>query len=585
MRGCAEDRYEQDLPSKFRTDGHLHHQLGKDGARLGEDTKGRKELCQLKEDYHRRREEMRTLAFEYDMGGATIDPDMRLAPVPPGNRDHIHDRGIFGFDAGDHGNNNERGAEGEEGRVDDDGFGMNDDNNNLNDQLIPDVPDMLPAIFGLPMHGEMDEEEMMQRNIERKESEAAEIIRLAVERYRREGVSEEEFEVILVPPHYDDYISLTLRRICFAVFFVIGAFTCLMLQTIPLMDSVKDPDPVFDKLLHELLHVRSFGQHVKDCGGLKRDEAEGELDCASGVLHIPPTTILNTLNKTKDFTPIQQEAYMAYRNGVNISWSHPCVMKDLPPSNCAWKQEYKEEIDETCDAQSPLSCFRGVHDGIINDEEVDGVLKLSALLVKQGGDHMEIHNDVEPLIVSVPSVTEKLQSILRSDYALPPIRPVAFRISVSLPADSPGAAMHHSTHQTELLKQAVNKTAFLKWEKHFEERYQWSGISLPPLIKSPPFRDPCILMADLEANSTFAFHSSVFLSGGAGENFSGGVSLYADSHLSNSDPRNKIHRGVSIDGSRGRVVVSSGGHDNLRCKFPTRTGIRAVLQVWWDCDV
>jgi len=577
MRGRGNGRYEQDLPSEFTTDGHQKVGSGEDSSG------GLTEFNQLKEDYHRRREEMRTLASEFEMGGATIDREMRLVPVPRGNRER--ERGIFDFDDDDQDLHRGGIMEGRGGGLDEEGFRMDGDDP-LNDDLIPDVPDMLPAIFGLPMHGEMDEEEMMQRNIERKESEAAEIIKLAVERYRREGVAEEEFEVILVPPHYDDYISLTLRRICFAVFFVIGAFTCLMLQTIPLMDTEKAPDLLFDKLLYELLDVRSFESHLKDCGGLTREEeANGEIDCASGVLHIPPTNILNTLNKTKDLTITQQEAYMAYRNGVNISWTHPCVLKDLAPSSCVWKQECKEEPDDekTCEAHSPLSCFRGVHDGIISDEEVDGVLRLSALLVKHGGDHMEIHNDVKPLIGSVPSVTEKLHSILRSDYALPPIHPVAFRISVSLPSDS--NAMYQHAKQATLLKRAVNTTAYMKWEKHFQERYEWSGISLPPLIRNPPFRDPCILMADLEANSTFAFHTSIFLSDGAGENFSGGVSLYADDHISNSNPRNKIQRGVSIDGSRGRVVVSSGGHDNLRCKFPTRTGIRAVLQVWWDCDV
>lgn len=99
---------------------------------------------------------------------------------------------------------------------------------------------------------------------------------------------------------------------------------------------------------------------------------------------------------------------MPYRNGFNISWSHPCVLEDLPPSNCVWKQENKEEQNGTCFPYSPLSCFRGVHDGIISDEEADSGLRLSALLVKRGRDHMEVHNDAKPLLASVPSVIDKL---------------------------------------------------------------------------------------------------------------------------------------------------------------------------------
>jgi hypothetical protein len=89
-------------------------------------------------------------------------------------------------------------------------------------------------------------------------------------------------------------------------------------------------------------------------------------------------------------------------------------------------------------------------------------------------------------------------------------------------------------------------------------------------------------MADTEADPRFAIHTSIFLSEGAGKDFAGGVSLYVDDHRSNSNPRQKIQRGVSIDGHRGRIVVSTGGLENRRCRLPTRAGIRAVLQIWWD---
>lgn len=72
-----------------------------------------------------------------------------------------------------------------------------------------------------------------------------------------------------------DAVNLTCRRICFAVLAVITAFVCIMLQTMPLLHAVSPPNPIFDKLLSELVHVRDFSIHAKECRGLNRDEAEG----------------------------------------------------------------------------------------------------------------------------------------------------------------------------------------------------------------------------------------------------------------------------------------------------------------------
>jgi hypothetical protein len=91
-------------------------------------------------------------------------------------------------------------------------------------------------------------------------------------------------------------------------------------------------------------------------------------------------------------------------------------------------------------------------------------------------------------------------------------------------------------------------------------------------------------MSDLQADPRFAIHTSVFLSTGAGRDFGGGVALFVDDHPSNANPRRRIQRGITIDGSRGRLVVSTGGLENRRCRLPTRQGIRASLQIWWTCD-
>ena len=89
-------------------------------------------------------------------------------------------------------------------------------------------------------------------------------------------------------------------------------------------------------------------------------------------------------------------------------------------------------------------------------------------------------------------------------------------------------------------------------------------------------------MADMEADSRFSVHTSVFLVDGAGISYRGGVALYVDDHPSNLNPKRRVQRGVTVDGSKGRVMVSSGGTENRHCKLPTRAGLRSVLQIWWD---
>jgi hypothetical protein len=86
-------------------------------------------------------------------------------------------------------------------------------------------------------------------------------------------------------------------------------------------------------------------------------------------------------------------------------------------------------------------------------------------------------------------------------------------------------------------------------------------------------------MADMEADPRFAVQTTVFLSDGAGEEYRGGR-LCTGPSSSNSNPRRKIRRGVTIDGSLGRVVASTGGLENRRCRLPTRR-CKAALQIWW----
>ena len=92
------------------------------------------------------------------------------------------------------------------------------------------------------------------------------------------------------------------------------------------------------------------------------------------------------------------------------------------------------------------------------------------------------------------------------------------------------------------------------------------------------------MKADLEVDPRFAVRTSVFLTEGAGSEYRGGVTLFMDDHPANGNPREKIHRGVTIDGTKGRVIVNSGGIENRHCRLPTRAGLRSVLEIWWDYD-
>ena len=351
-----------------------------------------------------------------------------------------------------------------------------------------------------------------------------------------------------------------------------------MLQTIPIINDDRKPDPKFERVLHEILNVKDFQTHVNDCGSIQRGDAtrrgKSNENCADGVLHIPSVDILAlTANGTLK---------SPYSKGVNVSWYHPCVLFETPESTCILRREVKHS-NETCqdDPREP-SCFRGIHDGIITDTEVDNLIQLGASLIKSGGDHLDIYDDTTALSSSSPSVISKLESLLRSKYFLLPLSPVAFRINVVLPFDR--TVIHkHSISKTNPLLQLVNISVYQDWGKQIMHMNSWSNLLLSPLLRFPLFKDPCILLPELAINKSYAFQTTVFLSSGAGENFTGGNFLFVDDHESNAHLKTKINRGVIIDGSKGRVVVNSGGDDNLRCKLPVRTGIRAVLQVWWDC--
>jgi hypothetical protein len=214
------------------------------------------------------------------------------------------------------------------------------------------------------------------------------------------------------------------------------------------------------------------------------------------------------------------------------------------------------------------------------EHEVGYALGMGSQLIKKGGDHFDIHYDTIYLKQWIPHVVTRLKFLLRDTYHVnESLQPVAFRVSAAAPIDGEGVPIYSANNLIPIL----NRTNYINWFAKSSQRNELADNSLPWPFRTEPARDTCNLMADMEADPRFAVHTTVFLADGAGDHYRGGASLYVDHHPSNSNPRRKIRRGVTIDGSQGRVVVSTGGLENRRCRLPTRAGVRAALQIWWGC--
>ena len=422
----------------------------------------------------------------------------------------------------------------------------------------------------------LDNEEDERRFLEREEREATEVIERTVKRYRDGGVPEDDFVFIPIPPGRPrgDALSLTFRRICFAVLVAVTAVLYMMLQTPPLFGRVTQSNPVFDKLLPELLHIRDFTVHARYCNGLRRDRDTlssilagnaSPIDCSDGVLHIPAVHVLQRETELRSLTRDDAIAMYPFRNGVNVTWRVPCG----------------KPIDEATQTHLSSLCFRGVHDGWLSNGTIEDALRMGAALVwTEEADHFDIHDNVGILYKSVPQLIQSVRSLLENLYfdGTIHLEPVAFRVQAALPMDATDVVGGRKS--SKFLQQTVNKTNYIQWLDSTNRHNDDVLFSLSP-FPPKPIRDTCNLMADMEANSSFAIHSSIFLSNGAGADYQGGVSLYVDNDET-QNPRKRIRRGLTIDGTRGRIVVSSGGRENRRCRLPTRAGIRSVLQIWWN---
>jgi hypothetical protein len=137
-----------------------------------------------------------------------------------------------------------------------------------------------------------------------------------------------------------------------------------------------------------------------------------------------------------------------FMTGINLSWSLPCYptpFGDFVASDCSSgispRNDECSRDDATTDANR---CFRGVHDNLISESEVDNALRLGNSLILNGGDHFDIHYDVSHLERRVPSIVKKLRLLLQETYNVDNIHPVAFRVNTVGPMDGHGVNLYRS---------------------------------------------------------------------------------------------------------------------------------------------
>eukprot|EP00977_Amphora_coffeiformis_P023964 scaffold14789_cov150-Amphora_coffeaeformis.AAC.2 len=462
------------------------------------------------------------------------------------------------------------------------------------------------------LNGWLEQEEEDREWMAQGERQAAAAVERVRQRWHNENNNDDNndniIQLVHIPPD-DDQANLTFRRVCYAVLAVVGCFTAIMFQTLPLSSPSSYSNP--DKLLGELLYIKPIEQHMLVCPGLERTENKvttskskwGDYntfwggqpqqltdDCADGVLHIPSTRVL--LKKMMSTRSIPAEFAL---NGVNVSWFMDCHSVDnngetrslaalFSNNSTTTNDDDDGDPPDTCNSNSQHQgqCFRGIHDEFISGTEINKALDLGAKLILKGGDHHDIYlSDVMP--PSLESIVAKIRVLLAEVYSVQrDIQPVAFRIGAEGPMDGTDVPRLGLQSVGPRPVKLLNLTNYVQYVERVGKRNGFAQFSLPWPLRVQPYRDECNLLADMQVDSRFSIHTMIFLADGAGSEFRGGEALYVDDHPSNANPRKKIRRGLVVDGTRGRVVVSTGGLENRRCRLPIRAGVRAALQIWWQ---
>jgi len=478
----------------------------------------------------------------------------------------------------------------------------------------------------------------------------------AVRELRRKKVPEEDFEVLLLDhrgrprvapqPGFaaqnnnndneeDDERTFLmhpgLQRLAFGCFTMVALIIVITLKVLPISSIInmdEAVDKTFDPLLNQVLVARNWEDHVRECsGGLVNRSASHynpnlfhriqqsllygntTTDCSDGVLHIPSKRVL--------YSEIEVGQWRV--PGVNVSWFMPCSgrtferdVKETSSEECPSSLESKDDFEKCAEDRSQNRCFRGIHDDFVGRLEIDAALKMGDFLIRNGGDHFDIHYDSRYL-QTIPSIIKKVTCLLETTYlkqrehsqkatsygeclksnsaTTGNLRPVAFRVLTTGPMDGHNVKLKQGkgdkmimylTHST-----ALNESNYLSWvlknRKH-NDKARYQSYYRPWFYRLQPKRETCDLKFDLQTDSRFCIQTSLYLTNGAGEDYWGGTDLFVDDHPSNfENPSRRIARGTSIDGTEGRLVVSSGGFENLQCRLPTRSGFRSVLQIWWEC--
>ncbi|CAJ1962403.1 unnamed protein product [Cylindrotheca closterium] len=423
-----------------------------------------------------------------------------------------------------------------------------------------------------------DEDEIVELQIRQ----TTEIIAQSLARYRAQGVPEDDLELVLIPHSAGgNFLS---RGAWFGAFILSSVVLLFTLQMQAMFGRTVVVDVTFDDLMYELLEIRHFSSQVQQCHKDKNstttmeDDAfpaspfsiEGN-DCSNGVLHIPALHVL----RDPSLHP-QSNRLMRYRQGLNLTWRMPCQTTNralLTPQECSALDEMEGVC--TINKKDDAMCFRGVHDNIVSDKEVDATLNFAKELLKDGSDHFDVYL-ASKLEEKLPEVVKKLRNLLADVYSLPQeVEPFAFRILAAGPMDGYGVSRNEPY---------LNQRRYERWVRIQKVKNEGAKPSIPWPFRWEPVRDQCLLLSDMEADPNFSIYTSVFLTTGAGMDYRGGTTLYVDEEDSTlgSNRRSKIQRGLVIDGSEGRVVVSTGGLENKRCRLPLREGLRIELQIWWD---
>jgi hypothetical protein len=221
---------------------------------------------------------------------------------------------------------------------------------------------------------------------------------------------------------------------------------------------------------------------------------------------------------------------------------------------------------------------------LISDRQIQDTIRLGTELIVGGGDHFDIHYDVAILQKRLASVIKTLKTLIHDQYIHhAEMEPVAFRVSAVGSIHGDGVSFHSNRAASNYLTRLLNSTNYIRWMERAEMRNELAETtSLPWPFNNlaRPVRDTCNLLADLEADPSFSVQSTIFLSEGGGIDFQGGTALLVDYDEYRKSTR-KIRRGIAVEGSRGRILISTGGLENLRCRLPTRSGVRATIQIWW----